>query len=107
MKPEYTTKRERDWLRDNWSVGEPHFREWVAGSDHAHDIVARLDTHLEAALGALEATNTTGRCDQCEGAIGQSTDEAIGRYCACRRHRPCEHRVWRDCPVCAVLEPQE
>jgi hypothetical protein len=43
----------------NWSVGESTFRQWVAGSDRAHEIVPRalrdVDTLVEmlrrAALG--------------------------------------------------------
>lgn len=43
-----TTKEERIWLRRNWSVGETGFREWVAGSDHAHSIVSRLVDDVDA-----------------------------------------------------------
>lgn len=48
-----TTKEEREWLRLNWSVGEPSFRQWVAGSDKAHEIVPRALRDVAALVAAL------------------------------------------------------
>ncbi len=48
-----TTAEERAWLSQNWTVGEPEFRTWLAGSDHAHSLVPRLIADIER----LEADN--------------------------------------------------
>ena len=53
----------------------------------------------------LEELATTGRCDQCGNRIENSVNHGI--YCACRHHRPCRHRTWKDCPVCAFLAQPE
>jgi len=30
------------WLRNNWNPGEYTFREWIAGSDHAHRLLGLI-----------------------------------------------------------------
>jgi hypothetical protein len=50
-----TTAEQRRWLRQNWNVGEPSFREWVAGSDHAHRLVLALLEDVDALITERDA----------------------------------------------------
>ena len=58
-----TTKEEREWLRVNWSAGEPSFRQWVAGSDRAHEIVPRALRDVDALEEALDTVHSVFRKD--------------------------------------------
>ena len=46
------------WLRRHWQPTEPSFRQWLAGSDHAHTIITGLIEDSAALTEANEAIRT-------------------------------------------------
>ncbi len=44
------TREDVAWLRHNWNPTGLSFRDWVAGSDHAHKLVALLINDAEERL---------------------------------------------------------
>jgi hypothetical protein len=78
-----TTEEQREWLRLNWSVGESTFRQWVAGSDRAHEIVPRALRDVDTLLAALRR-------------IGY--DEELS-YLACAGAPHCDGSHYDSCPV--------
>lgn len=88
-----TTKEEREWLRLNWSVDDPTFRQWVSGSDHAHALVPRVlhdVATLEKALSGA-ASRIAHAADYFE--KGEATVENAGLYLKAMREWAKEARA--------------
>lgn len=68
-----TTKEEREWLRANWNAGGKGFRQWVAGSVRAHDLVPRAFRDVDMLEEAL-------RRDICPGHVEVPPPETLCEF---------------------------